>query len=123
ARLPAPDIEWLSTQRPDARALEPAVLPRQVDLEPTARSQSGDATVGPRRGKRRQKANLSRVALHEHLGDRRGAAEVAVDLKRRVRVEHVGVRPLGTEQEFQDVVRVIAVAKPGPEIDSPSSRP
>ena len=103
-RVAAAHTQRLSEQRTNGRALECAVLPRQIDLEPAARSQAGDVTVRPRRRKRRQQANLSLVTLQQHLGDCRRAAEVAVDLKRRVRVEHVGVGTLGAEQELQDVV-------------------
>ena len=122
-RVAAAHTQRLSEQRTNGRALERAVLPRQIDLEPAARSQAGDVTVRPRRGKRRQQANLSLVALQQHLGDCRRAAEVAVDLKRRVRVEHVGVGALGAEQELQDVVRVVAVAEPRPEVDPPRGGP
>ena len=95
----------------------------EIDLEPAARSQARDVTVRPRRRKRRQQSNLSLVALQQHLGDCRRAAEVAVDLKRRVRVEHVRVGALRAEQELQDVVRVVAVAEPRPEVDPPGGGP
>ena len=93
-----------------ARSSAPCFQVRPISNPPGA-LRPGDLTVRPRRGQRRQQANLSLVALQQHLGDGRRAAEVAVDLKRRVRVEHVGIGALGAEQELQNVVRVIAVGR------------
>src|SRR4029434_3994770 len=57
------------------------------------------------------------------LRDSGRAPKVAVDLERWMGVEHVRVGPLRTEQEFQDLIRVIAVTESRPQIDSPSRRP
>src|SRR5436190_9181214 len=75
-RVAPTHAQRLSEQRPDGRALEGAVLPRQVDLESAARSQAGDSTVRPRRRQCRQHADLSLVTLQQHLGDCRRAPEV-----------------------------------------------
>ena len=80
------------------------------------RSQTGDVTVRHAAGSAGKQPNLSLVTLQQHLGDGGGAAEVAVDLKRRVRVEHVGVGTLGTEQELQDVERVVNPRRASPEV-------
>ena len=77
----------------------------------------------PRRRQRRQQPNLSIVFLQKHLDHARCAAEVAVDLKRRMRVEHVRIRPLRAEQELQDLVRMIAVTQACPEVDAPRRCP
>ena len=122
-RRTAAHAQRLPEQRTNRRALERPMLPGQTDLESAGRSQPCDLTVRPRRGQRRQQPDLPLVALQQHLGDGRRAAEVAVDLERRVRVEHVGIGALGAEQELQDVVGVVAVGEPRPEIDPPRRRP
>ena len=50
------------------------------------------------------------------------AAEVAVDLERRMRVEEVGQRAV-LEQVRQQVVGVVAVVEAGPEVDLPGHAP
>ena len=91
----ATHMQRLSEQRTNLRALEGAIVPRQVDLESAARSEACDSACRPRCGQSRQQADLSLVALQQHLGDCRRAAEVAVDLKRRMRIEHIGVSASG----------------------------
>ena len=74
------------------------------------------------------------VTLQQHFGDARDAAEVTVDLKRRMGIQHVGVGSsrigvVGTfhtcegELLTNKLVRVIAVVKPGPRIDLPAFGP
>ncbi len=62
------------------------------------------------------------VALEQHLRDAGRAAEVAVNLKRRMGVEEVRERVPG--QRFDEhLVRVIAVEEARPEIDFPRLAP
>ena len=63
------------------------------------------------------------MALHEHLEDAGDAAEVAVDLEGRMGVEEVRVGARGVEQHLQDVVRVVAFAEAGPEVEPPGDAP
>src|SRR5688572_29277086 len=110
------------------------VLPVDVHLDPSARPQPAHPTGRPRGWQRRKQVDLSGVALEEHLGDPRRRAEVAVDLKRRVRVEQVGVdtaaagvvrgrAPRRLEQVGEDYERVVAVAHARPEVGLPRHRP
>src|SRR5207342_2209390 len=52
-RVAAAHAQRTSEQRAHGRALERAALPGEIDLEPAGRSQTRDATVGPRAGQRR----------------------------------------------------------------------
>jgi len=71
------------------------------------------------------------VALQQHLRDAGCAAEIAVNLERRVRVEQVWINasalPLfrtdGSDQQFRNVVSVLGVLKPRPEIQTPTHAP
>lgn len=52
-----------------------------------------------------------------------GAAEISVDLKRRVSVKHVGIGALLAQQQTQYAIGVFGVAQPGLQIDPPRDRP
>src|SRR4051794_2247951 len=65
--IAATQPQRLPEQRPHGRTPEPAVLPAQIDLESATRPQASRPAVRPRGGKRRQQANLSLVALQQHL--------------------------------------------------------
>src|SRR5262245_29855025 len=96
------------------RRLELPAPPSYIDFKSAAGAQPFDAPVGPGRRRRGQQVNLSRVALQQHLGDARGAAEVAVDLERRVNVEQVGQRRFA-EQREQVLIRLLSVFESRPE--------
>src|SRR4030095_7122438 len=81
-----------------------AVLPFDVYPEAAARTQPFDAARRPCLRQRRQQFDLTRMALHEHLGYSRSAAEIAVDLEWRMRVEHIGVGAFGADKHVDDVV-------------------
>ena len=66
-----------------------AVLPLDVHLMAAAGAQAGDLAVRPCVRQGGQQADHAAMALHEHFGDRRGAAEIAVDLERRMQAEEV----------------------------------
>ena len=75
------------------------------------------------------------MALQQHFGNPRRAAEIAVDLEGRVGAEQVGIGAgpaafvveskvaRGVEQVAQELVSAIAVAQPRPEADLPGQRP
>ena len=65
---------------------------------------------------------LAAVGLQQHLGDRGGSAEVAVDLKRRMGIEEVVERRFG-QQQLEIFIRFFGVLEPGPEVDQPSAAP
>ncbi len=79
--------------------------------------------------------DLARLRLQEHLGDAGSRAEVTIDLKRRMRVEKVGVdaaalavvnvvpRARNVQQVTQQEVRMITIQQPRPEVDAPCHRP
>ena len=97
-------------------------LPLGVDLDVAARLQPRERAVGPCRGQRRQHVDAARLALHQHLGDTGGRAEVAVDLERRVVVPQV-VERRTLELLAQQLVSAIAVEQASPEVDLPGLRP
>ena len=107
----------------DAGALELALGPVDLNLESAAGPEALDGAVGPGFRERGQELDFAGVALEQHLGDAGGAAEVAVDLERGMGVEHVGVGPVGTDQEAEDLVGVLGVLQPGPEVEPPGQAP
>jgi hypothetical protein len=60
--------------------------------------------------------------LQQHLCDAGAAAEVAVDLERRVQVEKVAGRAF-LEQQLQMLVRLVPVLEAGVEVDDPCPAP
>ena len=84
--------------------------------------------VFPHGGEGGQQLDGAVVALQQHLGDSRRAAEVAVDLERRMGAEkvRVGACPVaaigldgGLQQVLQQPVGMVAIAETGPEADLP----
>src|SRR5688500_4374336 len=105
--------------RDETALVESAVLPAEIHLQTAASAQTGDVTLGPGTRQCRQQPDLIFVlrrfeTLQEHFGDAAGAAEVAVDLKRRMRVEQVWIGALGTEQQLENAVSALAVAQARP---------
>src|SRR5262252_5027585 len=86
------------TARPERAAdpclLQPTLVPRDVDPKAAARAEAANRAGRPSLGQGREKPNHTGVALQEHFADAGDAAEVAVDLKRGMSVEKVGIRPL-----------------------------
>src|SRR5437870_5388230 len=99
-----------------------------------------DRTVRPRFQKRGQQVNevtpfrVPDVTSQKHLRDAGGRAKIAVNLKRRVRVQQVWIQAAafarrnfrsadGREQVAQDAMRVIAVAETRPDIQLPTHAP
>ncbi len=78
--------------RLDFHRAETSGRPSERDHEPTARAKTRDAPFFPRSRQRWQHEQFTVVALEQHLGDAGGAAEIAVDLEWRVRIEQVVVR-------------------------------
>ena len=115
--------------------MEFASLPFHVDNESATRPQSFHLTGAPVVGQGRKEVHGTIVALQQHLADAGGTAEIAVDLEWRVSIEEVGIGPpVGilphltvVGQEFQHIadnlVGVVAVEHPRPEIDFPSQTP
>ncbi len=107
--------------------------PGKIDGEAAAGFQAGDGAAGPGGGQGGEELEDAGVALHEHLGEAGGVAEVAVDLERRVGVEEIPIeaaafhRGLGgadeVEEVFDDDVGVVAVELAGPHVDLPAHRP
>jgi hypothetical protein len=99
---------------------ELTVLPLHIQFETTTGTKPLDRAVGPGLGQGRQQFNLTRTALQEHLADAGGAAEVAIDLERRMGIEHIRVGPLGPQQHREDLIRVFAVMEACPEVQTPA---
>ena len=82
AAAAARGVDRRAGRRPSRQAISTSKPPRArrpVTCPPARRRQRG------------QQVELAGMALQQHLGDAGRRAEVAVDLKRRVRVEQVGV--------------------------------
>ena len=54
------------------------------------------------------------MTLQQHLGDACRAAEVAVDLKGRISIEHIGIHPLRRRRAAEHFVCVVAILESGP---------
>jgi len=65
--------------------------PFHVHREPPARPEPGHLALGPCAGQRGQEPDNAPVALEEHLGDPGRAAEIPVNLERRMGAEEVRV--------------------------------
>src|SRR5688572_14677412 len=76
-----------SVDASDNRFGQNPVFPFHVHFKAATRAQPFRGSARPCLRQRRQQVNLARVRLQEHLGDSRGGAEIAVDLKWRVGVE------------------------------------
>ena len=120
--------------RADLAPPDHSFRPLEIDLEPAAGAQPAHASIRPCLRKRGQKMDLSGVALEEHLDHACRHAEVAVDLKRRVRIEEVGVHAASAaiarircvdelEQILQQCERAIAIEQARPMIDLPGEAP
>ena len=102
--------------RSGSRGLHPAVLPGQVHLKPAPRTQSRGGTLLPavRQGRNQKddlKSILHDLALDQALGHSGGKAEVAVNLKWRMRVEQIGIGAARVQQQSEDPVGPVAVAE------------
>ncbi len=88
---------------------------------PRARKPRTDPS-GQARGSAGKIWSRAGMALQQHLRDARACAEIAVDLKRRMRVPQIRQRAV-TQLLRQHQVRVIAVKQARPEIDLPRFAP
>src|SRR5919109_3701187 len=70
----------------------------------------------------RQQADLSGMALQQHLSYACGSSEIPVDLERRMVVEQVRQRGLA-QQRDQVLVGEVSFLEPVPEIDDPRAAP
>src|SRR3972149_1213555 len=96
-RFAVAQLALLAELRLDGDLLEFAILPLEVDLEAAAGAEARHRTGRPGLRQCGQKVELAGVTLQEHLRDACRAAEVSVDLERRMRAEQVRVhaRPVG----------------------------
>src|SRR3954454_18523279 len=67
--------------------------------------------------------NAPTVRLEQHLCNSRSATKVTVDLKRRMRIEHVWIGSLRRKQHLQDGMSVIALSQSCPQVDAPAHCP
>ena len=63
------------------------------------------------------------MRLQQHFRDARRTAEIAIDLKRWMRIEHVRIGALRIEQHSKNSMRVISLSEPRPNVDSPAEAP
>src|SRR5436309_6911300 len=110
-----------------------AVFPFKVHFETTAGTKAFYAAIGPsfwESGKQFQFKygmvfgfTLALVRLQQHFTDARGSAEIAINLKRRMSVEHVRIRPLRRKQHLQDQIGMLCIVQARPEIEPPAEAP
>lgn len=92
-----------------------SVLPACADNKAFPRAKTFKASVLPFFGKRGHEVDISFVALQEHFGNSRSAAEVSVYLERRVRGPEVGKRT-SFQKRTQNIIRPFAVFGPRPSV-------
>ena len=90
-------------------ALQPFLFPVNVDFKSTLRAQAFHRSSGPGRGQCGQQLDLAVVALQQQFDNGRGAAKIAVDLKRRSAVEEIRIGMLGLQQGRENLVRMLGV--------------
>src|SRR5665213_538814 len=90
----------IAVERMNGGSRESSVFPRDVHCEAAAGAQAIHAAGGPRFRQRGQELDLVILALQQHFSDAGGAAEIAVNLKRRMRIKHVGKRARRTHQKL-----------------------
>ena len=101
---------------------QPAGGPFEIDLEAASGKKAGDFAVGPGRRKRRKQVDESQMALQQHLGDAGGAAEIAIDLERRMGVPQV-VQSAVPEKIPEQFVGSVTVIQSGPLVQFPTHTP
>ena len=113
---------------------QPARVPFLVDRISTPGSQTLDLSVRPGIREGREKMYFTIVALQKHLRYTCGPPKVAIDLKRWVCVEQIGVSTTSVvsgfprrihiiEMGLQHPVGMIPIQETGPEIDLPGFAP
>ena len=123
-----PSFHSISTPIPP-RARNPVTFPDgNADGSAGSRLMNAASPDLHRRQARRRRIRV--VALQQHLRDPGGRAEIAVDLERRMRVEQVREQPRLVllvrrrhDQVLQNLVSVVAVEEPRPQIQLPAHRP
>src|SRR5579862_566428 len=68
---------------------QPSVFSCEAHFKPAACAQAGDTSVLPRIRQRGQQMNDTIVTLEQHFGNCRRRPKIAVNLKRRARVEQI----------------------------------
>lgn len=116
----------------DHRAAEPSVFPLDIQPESAASAQAGYRSIRPCVRQSRQEIDFPGMALQKHFRDAGGGAEVAVDLKGRMRVEEIGIKTAaglavdrrdGPDQPVEQSAGAIPVTQPRPKIDFPREAP
>ena len=97
-------------------------MPGHIHLKAASCTQTADAALRPGFRQRRQQIDLAGMTLQQALCDGSRAAEVAVDLERRMGVQQIRVgRP--RQQLLQILVCHPAVQESRPQIDDPCTAP
>ena len=108
----------------DGKVSECATLPRHgIDSEAATGADARNGAVLPLRRKRRENADLSVVALHEHFIHARNCTEVTVNLERRMRIEKVIIGLARSQEHTDHLVGMIAIVHTSPEVDFPGKGP
>jgi hypothetical protein len=74
-----PNLRSSSVTAENRRRNKSSVAPRDVDYNSSACTQAANRADWPSRGKRRQKLNLARLRLQQHLGNAGCARGISVD--------------------------------------------
>lgn len=88
---------------------QPAGEPFEIDLEAASGEKAGDFAVRPGERESGQQMDKPQVALQQHLGDAGRAAEIAIDLERRMGVPQIvqSTVPKKIPEQFVGSVSVI----------------
>lgn len=84
------------------------IPPSGINHEVAAGDKAAEAPLFPPAWERRQRANTAFMTLEQHLRDAGGAAEVPVNLKRRMSVPQVGQRT-AFQQQAEEMICVIPI--------------
>ncbi|MNN63727.1 hypothetical protein D3C81_1791240 [compost metagenome] len=98
------------------------ILPFEVHFIPSACLNSADFAVFPGARQSRQQTDFTQMALQQHLRNPGGSAEIAVNLKRRVGIEQVGIGRAG-QQRPDKTVGGFPFLQPCIQVDQPGTAP
>ena len=111
---------------------DPAILPSTLHHLIVSGAKSFEMAVLPYRRQGGQQFYFAIMALQQHLGDASRAAEVTVDLERRMSAKEVGIGASGLtsvkmdgglKEIPQEMIGMVAVVETCPETNLPCPRP
>ena len=89
-------------------------VPVQADFKAAPGAQTVNGSGWPSFRQCGEQIDFPAAALHQHFGNAGRPPKIAINLKGRARVKHIGVGPFRTDQGFQYFKCVIAFAQMPP---------